>query len=191
MFKYLVIPVFTLFMMACQSNGDEPMSQQQSPSEQTPADQQAQPEFSPQQQQAAIDVSDAELELFIEVSSSVQEVQMESQTEMMQIVEEEGMEVDTYNQIAQARFNGVNDDELSVDDEQLEMFESASEKIAEIERDVEAQLTEAIENAGMERERFMEINMSLQQDPELQQRVQQKMMDSQTNRRQQPDSQQF
>jgi hypothetical protein len=175
MLKYFTAFVLALALMACQSDQGDPMTQQSPQDQQAPMDEQ----FQPQQPTAAADVSDEELNQFITVSSAVQGVQMEAQIQMVAIVEEEGLEVDVYNQIAEARFSGHDEGELEVSSEDMEKFDRAADAISEIELEVESEMTEAIEAEGMERERFMEINMALQQDPELQQRIQQMMMEHQ------------
>ena len=175
MFKYFTAFILAMALMACQSDQGDPMTQQSPQDQQTPMDEQ----FQPQQPTATADVTDEELNQFIQVSSAVQSVQMEAQMQMVAIVEDEGLEVDVYNQIAEARFTGLDENELEVSSEDMEKFDRAADAISEIELEVESEMTEAIEAEGMLRERFMEINMALQQDPALQQRIQQKMMEHQ------------
>jgi hypothetical protein len=174
MLKYIAAPLLAISLIACQSDQGDPMTQQAPQDQQSPMDEQFQ-----QQQTAAADVTDEELEQFIQVSSAVQGVQMEAQMQMVAIVEDEGLDVDVYNQIAEVRFTGQDESGLNVSSEDMEKFERAAEAISEIELEVESEMTEAIEAEGMERERFMEINMALQQDPALQQRIQEKMMEHQ------------
>ncbi len=133
----------------------------------------------PQDAAPQIEVSDEELQVFVDASMNAQSVQAESQQEMVAIVDEEGIDVQTYNEIMQARQMGQSEEELDVSREDLENFESAYEKIEEVEQKMEQDLTEAIEEEGMEMERFQEINMAIQQDPELQQRVQQMIQQEQ------------
>lgn len=157
-------------MLACGSDQETQNSEQNTP------DQQAQQQFQPGQSAQNIDVSDEELKLFTEVSMVAQEIQRESQQEMLAIVDEEGLDVQTYNLIAEARFNEQSDDEIDVSSEDLENFESAFEKVEVVQKKVEGEMIAAIEAEGMDMDRFMEINMAMQQDQELQQRVQQMMM---------------
>lgn len=157
-------------MLACGSDQEA-----QGP-EQDPGDQQAQQQFQPNQSAPNIEVSDEELETFTEVSMVAQEIQSASQQEMLTIVEEEGLDVDTYNIIAESRFNEQSDDQLDVSAEDIENFDAASARVEEIQQEVEGDMAEAVEAEGMEMDRFMEINMAMQQDQELQQRVQQMMM---------------
>jgi hypothetical protein len=172
MLKYSLafILLFSLIGFGCNDDQSpdappqEPMQDQQMQQQQQPA--------------AATDVTDEELDQFVNASTSAQQIQMDSQQEMITIVENEGLAVETYNQIAEGRQMGQTDDEINVSAEDLERYDRASESIAEVERDIEADLTTAIEDEGMDMQRFQEINIAIQQDPELQQRVQEKMQES-------------
>lgn len=171
MLKYILTVLVGLSMLACESE----QQTTEGPDQNAP-DQQTQQQFQPNQSAPDIDVSDDELEKFTEVSMVAQQVQAQSQQEMVAIVEEEGLDVQTYNVIAEARFNGQDESELEVSSEDLENFNAASSEIEAMQSEVEEKMTKAIEEEGMEMERFMEINMAMQQDQELQQRVQQQMM---------------
>lgn len=144
----------------------------------------------PQDQAPQIEVSDEELQVFVDASMNAQTVQAQSQQEMVAIVDDEGIDVQTYNEIMQAQQMGQSTDELDVSAEDMEKFETAFEKIEEIEQEMEADLTEAIEDEGMDMDRFQEINMAVQQDPELQQRVQQMIQEAQMQQGQQQPQQQ-
>lgn len=171
MFKYILTVAVALSMLACESD----QQTTQTPEQNMP-DQQSQGHFQPNQSNSDIEVSDEELEKFTEVSMVAQEIQMGSQQEMMSIVEDEGLDVETYNLIAEARFNNQDESELDVSSEDIEKFNAALEEIESSQAGVEEEMTEAIEAEGMEMERFMEINAAIQQDQELQQRIQQMMM---------------
>ncbi len=138
----------------------------------------------PQEAPPQIEVSDEELELFIDASMNAQTVQMQSQQEMIAIVDEEGIEVNTYNEIMQAQQMGQSPEDIGVSESDLEKFERASEKIQEVEVRMERDLAQAVEDEGMEMERFQEINMAIQQDPELQQRAQQLIQEIQMQQQQ-------
>jgi len=142
----------------------------------------------PPQEAPQIEVSDEELELFIDASMNAQTVQMESQQEMISIVDEEGIEVSTYNEIMQAQQMGQSLGDIGVSASDIEKFERAQEQIQEVEVRMERNLAEAVEEEGMEMERFQEINMAIQQDPELQQRAQQMIQEVQMQQQpQQPE----
>ena len=140
----------------------------------------------PQQQPQPIEVSDDELLMFVQASMQAQQIQTDSQMEMIAIVEEEGLEVETYNEIFQGMQMGQSPDELDVTSEQIESFEKASELIGEIEQEMEIELIAAIEGEGIELERFQEIFTAIQTDPALQQKLQQMIQETQMQQSGQP-----
>ncbi|MFO7799774.1 MAG: DUF4168 domain-containing protein [Rhodohalobacter sp.] len=183
MIKYLSLIAISLGLLACQSEQDQNMTEQ---APQDNLEEQFEQQASPE-----IDVSDEELETFVKVSGVAQQIQTEAQSDMVAIVEEEDLSVETYNIIAESRYNEQSDDQLDVTQEELDKFEAASDKIGEMERDLDQKVAEAVEEEGMSMDKFMEINMALQQDPSLQERVQQMMMESQSQQQQQANPEGF
>ena len=130
-------------------------------------------------QQDIPEVTDQELKTFVDASMKAQQIQTEAQIEMVTIVEEEGLEVETYNKILQGMQMGQSAEEMEVSESDVEKFEVASAQIGEIEQDMEAKLIAAIEDEGLELDRFQEIFMAVQTNPELQQKMQQMIMEAQ------------
>ena len=178
MLKYISTLVIALSFIACQSDSSMDQAQQQQQQQpQDPMAEQTQPEFG-QGESAEVDLSDEELEQFVEAIVSAQELQMESQEEMMEIVEGEGISVEMYNQITQAQQMGQTEEEIDASAEDMENYNNALQKIMEVEERMEPQMVAAIEETGMSMERYQEINMAVQQDPALQQRIQQELQAS-------------
>ena len=169
MLKQIFASLLLLTFVACGNDGNDEGPMQSDMPEQMPG----QPQQDPM---VDTDVSDEELNEFVDALTQAQEVQAEAQMEMLEVVENEELEVDTYNQIAQALQLGQTVEDLDIDEEDMQKFENASAEIVEIEQEMEGKLSEAIESEGMSMERFEEINMAIQQDPALQQRVQQMIM---------------
>lgn len=180
--KYLSAFILTFSLISCQSDSSQ--------EEGVPQEQQQQQPLPGQMQQPApdVDVSESELETFTDAIVSAQEIQIESQREMIGIVEDEGMDVETYNKIAQAVQMGQSPDETDISEEDMEKFESVSEDIEQVQSEVQQKMSSAVEDAGMDMERFQEINMAVRQDTELQRRVQEKMQETQMQ--QQPENSQ-
>lgn len=191
MVKYLSVLILALSFIACQSDSEEsPEGMEQQPQQQQQQNPSGdQPPMGQQGEAPDIDVSDEELDNFTEAISAAQEVQMEFQQEMVEMMEAEGMDIETFNQIAQSEQMGQSTDDLDISDEDMENFEAISAKIEEEQAGVEAAIEEAVEGTGMEMERFEEINQAIQQDPELQQRIQERMQDMQPQEGQQPPQQ--
>lgn len=140
----------------------------------------------PQPEQQVPDVSDEELQTFVDASIQAQQIQTEAQMEMIAIVEEEGLEVDTYNEILQGMQRGESPEELEVSASAIEKFEVVSEIIGEIEQEMEGELISAIENEGMDLQRYQEIFGAIQTNPDLQQKMQQMIQQSQMEQGGQP-----
>lgn len=136
-------------------------AQQQAPQQQAP------------QQQPSVDVDSDEIERFANAFESVQKVQDEARDNMMQAIEEEGLDVETYNQAFRMQEQG-SESEMSEDlsAEEQEKFEQADASIDEIEQEAQTDIEQAITDANLEVERFEELWVAIQQDPELQQQVQ-------------------
>ncbi|MDG5768124.1 DUF4168 domain-containing protein [Balneolales bacterium ANBcel1] len=146
---------------------------------------QAQFDQAPQPQQAP-DVSDEDLQTFVDASILAQQIQTEAQMEMIAIVEEEGLDVQTYNEILQGMQRGEDPEELEISSDNVEKFEKASELIGEIEQQMEVELIAAIEDEGLSLDRYQEIFAAVQTNPELQQKMQQMIQEAQMQQGGQP-----
>lgn len=183
--KYFSSLVLVLALIGCQNDTDE--TPEQAPQQST--QQQQQPGQMGQMQQAApdIDVSDDEAEQFVDAAMDAQEVQMEAQKKMIGVIEEEGLDVETYQKIAQSTQMGQSpqgqgqgqgqDEQTDISDEDMKKFESASESLQEMQGEIQQEVVAAVENAGMEMQRFQQISQAAQQDPELRKTIQSKMQE--------------
>ncbi len=142
------------------------MAQQQAPQE-------GEQPTMPQQQQADIDVSQEELERFAKAFDSVQDIQKQAREEMTNIIEQQNLSIEEYNQLFRQQQQGAEaGEEMDVSQDKLERFKAADSKIDELEKQAQSDIEDAISNQGLEVDRFEEILMGVQQDPELQQKVQ-------------------
>ena len=117
MFRYILIVALALSMAACGEDQESPST------DEGQTDQQAQQQLQPNQTAPDIEVSDEELEKFVEISMIAQQVQAESQQEMIAVLEEMELAVETYNIIAESRYNERPDEDLDVSEEDLEKFD--------------------------------------------------------------------
>lgn len=133
----------------------------------------------PPQEAPSIEVSDEELVTFIDASMKAHNVQMKSEEEMIGILDDEGLSVEAFNEIMQSVQMGEVLEDLDITLDEMEQFENASEKIEKVQEKMNIELVKAIENEGLDMMRFQEINMAIQQDPELQQRAQELLQQQQ------------
>ena len=174
--KILSVIILSIGLIACQGDdsSEQTQEQMQQPQQQPSQQDQQNPLGQMQQQQAPdIDVSDKEAEKFVDAAMNVQEIQMQNQQKMIGLIEDEGLDVETFQKIAEATRTGKSTEDIS--DSDMEKFESASKSIQEAQGDVQKKIPEAIEEAGMKVERFQQISMATQQDAELRKQLQEKM----------------
>ena len=123
-----------------------------------------------QQVQASSDISSEELEQFAAAIQEMRSIQMESRNQVSQAIEQEGLSTTRFREILQAQRNP--EVETDASQEELQKFENASQKLAQIQRDTQSEMKQAVESQGLEIPRFQEILGAVREQPELQQQVQ-------------------
>lgn len=152
----------------------EPSAQELEPSAQPTPPTEAQPTSPVQAQpQPAAEVSSEDIEKFARAIAQLQSIQQETQTELLQIVEGQGLTPDRFNQIAEAQQNPQAATDVEISDEELQSFEQAANEITAVRQQTQARLQEAVQAEGLEVEQFNQILAAVQQDPALQQEVEQ------------------
>ena len=169
--KILSVILLSIGLIACQ--GDDSSEQTQEQMKQPSQQNQQNPMGQMQQQAPDIDLSDKEAEKFVDAAMNVQEIQMQNQQKMIGLIEDEGLDVETFQKIAEATQTGKSTEDIS--DSDMEKFESANKSIQEAQGEVQKKIPEAIEEAGMKLERFQQISMAAQQDAELRKQIQEKI----------------
>lgn len=124
------------------------------------------------------EVTDAELQKF---ADAYQEVQMSNQViqqEMVVAIEKEGLTPQRFNEIYEAKMNP--EKEVEATEDEMEKQDAAMVVIQEIQKTSQAKMEEKIKEKGLTFEQFQAIGAQVQQDPELQQKLQAIMMKQQT-----------
>lgn len=127
----------------------------------------------PQQQQEKIDVSDDELSKFAQAYQGIMVVNQEAQQKMLATVEEEGFDVQRFNEIHQASLDPNQEVEVTAEEEAK--HKKTVEKIQGMQEEFQSQMEQVIEKEGLTVERYEQVAMALQTDTELQQRLQRMM----------------
>ncbi len=121
------------------------------------------------QQNVKEDYSDKELKEFIDVNKEVAKVQQESQGKMINAIEDEGLDVNTFNEIMSSQQN--QEQSINVPDGDLDKFDKAVEKVMVIQQNMESEVSSAIVESGMEVEKYEEIMLAYQYSPVVQEKV--------------------
>ena len=116
------------------------------------------------------DVSNAELKKFATVQKHIQTIDMNAQQEMIAAVQGGGLSVERFNEILEAQ----NDPEKKADPSENEMnkVESTMKEIETIQIDAQQKMVKKIQDEGFTVQRFREIASTIQNSPELQQKLQ-------------------
>ncbi|MDA3818482.1 MAG: DUF4168 domain-containing protein [Prolixibacteraceae bacterium] len=116
------------------------------------------------------DVTDAELAKFAEAYKKVQTISQESQQKMINVVKEEGLEVQRYNTIMKSQQN--NEQGIQVSDVELEKVQAINGQLKEIDTKANKKLQKSITDNDITVTRYQEIMASLQSDQQLQMKLQ-------------------
>ena len=138
------------------------------------APQQSAPQATPQQ----TEISDAEMETFASAFQQVQMINQQAQQQMVSAIQEEGFEVKRFNEMYMQDRNP--EKEIEASNEEMEMYQSVSSELGEIQSRAQKKMQEKIKEEGMTVERYQEIAMLLQNDPQLQKELQKFMQDEST-----------
>lgn len=135
----------------------------------------------PQQQQQQVDVSDSDLEKFANAFKEIQAINQTSQQQMMAVIQEEGMEVQRFNELFQAEQNPQQEADMNKEEEKK--FKSINNEIQTIQKDSEKKMIAKIEDEDLSVNRYQEIMMAVQNQPEMQEKLQEHL---QIEQQQQP-----
>lgn len=128
--------------------------------------------------QAQEQVSDEQLQKFADAYLEVQKANQVIQQEMVVAIEKEGLTPQRFNEIYEAKMNP--EKEVEATEEEMEKQDAALIVIQEIQKTSQAKMEEKIKENGLTMEQFQAIGAQVQQNPELQQKLQAIMMKQQT-----------
>lgn len=119
------------------------------------------------------EISDSTLRVFANILPQVNQMQMQSQQEMVKKVQESGLDVQRFNEIAQSQQNPNQPSDAT--EAEMKSFQAAMKEVQAIQKNMNAQLQQVITSNGMSVSRFQEIAQAVNSDKALQQKVQQMM----------------
>ncbi len=114
-------------------------------------------------------VTDAELNKFAAVFQQMRMMNQEVQQKMAQVVAEEEMEIQRFNEIHKAQLDPAV--EVETTEKEKEAYEEIVSEIEEVQLDFQESVQENIEKSGLTIERYKQIATQLQTDAELQERL--------------------
>ena len=119
------------------------------------------------------DISEAELTQFANALQEVQAIRQAAEMEMVAAIEAQGLTVDQFNAIAQARQNPEAQAEISLSEEEAASFGSAIEEVNELSQSAQADMVVAVESEGLSVAAYNQIASIVRDDPSLQNELRQ------------------
>lgn len=138
-------------------------AQEAPPAQQQPALQQKAPDAN---------ISDQELESFVKAAVKVEKIQKESEGEMVKAIQDEGLEPDRFVEINTLQQNPAADTENKVSEKELDNYNKAMKEVQTIQQGVQTEQVKAIEDEGLDVNRYVQIAKAVQQNPDLMKKVQ-------------------
>lgn len=123
-------------------------------------------------QQSAVqqaEVSDAELEKFAQAFQRIRMINQEAQQQMTQVVQDEGMDIQRFNEIFQASMDPAVNVEITA--EEKEQYSNISSEIEAMQGSFQSRMEEVITAQDLTVQRYEQIATQLQTDPQLQERL--------------------
>ena len=120
-------------------------------------------------QEIHVEVSDTEFEKFAKAFQHVRAITMGAQQEMAEAVKEEGLEIQRFNEIHNAFLNP--EVEITTTTEEKQKHQNILKEIETIQVNIQQDMEEKIQEQDLTLQRFEQIAMSLETDPELQQKL--------------------
>ena len=130
----------------------------------------AQTQPMPQQPKVEVEVDNQELAKFAEAYQGLRMVNQEAQQKMITVVEDEGFEIQRFNEMYQTSMNP--NKELDASAEEMKKYKATVQKIEGMQGEFQEKMEEVITDQGFTMERYEKLAMALQTDPEMQQRLQ-------------------
>lgn len=126
----------------------------------------------PSQQQQQVTVPDSELQMFAKAYQGIQVAQQDAQRKMIAVLEEEELEIETFNKIHQAK---MQNQEVEAPQADVQKHAKAAEKIEKMQPAIQAEMEKIIVDANLTVEKYEQIAGALRSNPDLMKRLQKLM----------------
>lgn len=113
-------------------------------------------------QEVKEDFTDEEYETFVKINMEVMPIQQAAEEDMMQAITDKGMDVQRFQQLAQAQQTGSLTD-VSQDPEEINAFNLAGQEVLEVQKKVQDQIKQKIDDNNMDVQTFQQIYLAYDQ----------------------------
>jgi hypothetical protein len=127
----------------------------------------------PQQQAQPTEVSNSEIKQFATALLKIQSIEEQIQGKMVSAVQDAGIDVQRFNEIIKTSKDP--NQEVDASDDEYEKFNNANQAIEEIQNQAQQDMQKIVRENDLTVNRYQQIMMAVQNDPELQQKLQAEM----------------
>ncbi|MDN3668602.1 DUF4168 domain-containing protein [Echinicola jeungdonensis] len=125
-------------------------------------------------QQASLEVNedftDEEYQKFVKINTEIIPVQQEVQGKMMKVIQEEGLDIKRFQELAQAQQTGGLKD-ASSNAEELAKFNKAGQRVMKMQKEVQTLVQEVITNNELSLQKFQEISLAYNQSDKVRKKI--------------------
>ena len=126
--------------------------------------------FTTAQQEIEDTFTDEEYETFVAINQTLAPMQADVEAKMVAVLDEKGMEAPRFQELMQAQRQG-NIMDATDDAAEIALFNEAGQEIMKIQRNSQEELQKQITDNGMEINKFQEMSIAYNQNPEVKEKV--------------------
>lgn len=127
-------------------------------------------QMTPPQAPVQDDFSDSEIETFVKINEEIMPVQEKVQQDMVKTIQDNGMEVPRFQELAQAQSAGTLR-EATEDLDEIEKFNTIGQEVMKLQQDMQVEVQGIIEKSEMPAEKFEAIYMAYNTSPKVKGKV--------------------
>lgn len=166
--KFILLVLMFSLIVGCGNGSDEDEALQ----ERMVTNQPIENPFFQESLEYDIEVEDDELLRFVNLNIRLGRIQAEAQQSMMDVLNEKDLTIGAYTAMVQTVNMGDSDEDSAFSLDDIEKYEEVKILITEIEIEVDEKFESAIAESGFSDERFIDLNVAVQQNRELMMRSQ-------------------
>lgn len=122
------------------------------------------------QQQAPSNFSEEDYQQFIALNLEIMPIQQEAQGSMMEAISASGLEMQRFQELAQAQQQGTIE-EAGKSAEEIAKFNKAGEKVMTLQQQMQQEIQASINESDMGMQKFQQMSMAYQQDEEVRSKI--------------------
>ncbi|XGV98400.1 MAG: DUF4168 domain-containing protein [Leptolyngbya sp. BL-A-14] len=124
-------------------------------------------------------VSPDELKKFAVATKQLLAIVNDTESQMVQVVQKQGLTETRFNEIYQSKKNPAAKPATQITPKEEESYKQAVSQLTKLQEDARAKMDKAVQAQGLQMERFNQIFVAVQNDPQLRQEVRKMIQNTQ------------